>query len=58
MRKFFNGLILFLGFFDLFMALFYIVYGIGYGFTEVISLRVLLNLFLSMSMFEIYEKRK
>lgn len=58
MRKFFNGLNLFLGFANLFIALFYTVYGLRYGFTEIISLRVLLNLLLSMVMFEMYEKRK
>lgn len=58
MRKFFNGLNLFLGFSNLFIVLFYTIYGVGYGFTEIISLRILLNLFLSMCMFEMYEKRK
>lgn len=58
MRKFFNGLILFLGFSNLFFVLFYTVYGLRCGFTEIISLRVLLNLLLSMCMFEMYEKRK
>ena len=58
MRKFFNGLTLFLGFSNLFFVVFYAVYGIRYGFTEIISLRILLSLALSMCMFEIYEKGK
>lgn len=58
MRKFFNGLNLFLGFSNLLFALSYTVYGIGYGFTEIMSLKLLLHLLLSMCMFEMYKKRR